>query len=62
MDNTFSGGAAYLENPEILLSFFSKSSERPLQKPDRQEGPGLSRCRSPTVRKGPVSGYSMALP
>ena len=28
MDDTFTGGAAYLENPEILLRFFSKSSER----------------------------------
>jgi hypothetical protein len=28
MDDTFTAGTAYLEHPEILLRFFSKSSER----------------------------------
>jgi len=28
MDDSFSAGAAYLENPEILLRLFSKSYER----------------------------------
>ena len=30
MDNTFTAGAVYLENSEILLRLFSKSSERAL--------------------------------
>jgi hypothetical protein len=28
MDDTFTAGAAYLENPEILMRFSSKSSEK----------------------------------